>query len=127
MDRDFVLIIVLVLIIYRVCFIVHSAPMRECAVLINAPRAPPNKPLARDQSASLEDWEKLGRTGKKFGFIMGEIGKRPVGKTLRNGHFGLVRLAVSESWLKPCRPTVLAVSGPFKFEYRWRTCLTSSR
>ena len=34
------------------------------------------KPLARDQSASLEDWQKLARTGKKFGFIMGEIGKR---------------------------------------------------
>ena len=51
-----------------------------------------HKALARDQSASLEDWQKLARTGeivpvlrtgrswpglvKLFGFIMGEIGRR---------------------------------------------------
>ena len=35
-----------------------------------------SKALARDPSASLEDWQKLAKTGKKFGFIMGEIGKR---------------------------------------------------
>ena len=35
-----------------------------------------SKALARDPSASLEDWQKLAKTGKKIGFIMGEIGKR---------------------------------------------------
>ena len=37
---------------------------------------PLGKPLARDPFASLEDWQKLARTGNNFGFIMGEIGKR---------------------------------------------------
>ena len=38
--------------------------------------SPTRNALARDPSASLEDWQKLGRTGKKSGFIMGEIGRR---------------------------------------------------
>ena len=38
--------------------------------------SPGIKALARDPSASLEDWQKLARTGKNCDFIMGEIGKR---------------------------------------------------
>ena len=38
------------------------------------------------------------------GPISTEIGK--TGNILRNGHFGLAGLAVSESWLRPCGPSV---------------------
>ena len=55
------------------------------------------KALARDQSLSLEDWQKLARTGESVWFYYGRDRKK-TGKTLRNGHFGQ---AVSESWLRP--------------------------
>ena len=54
--------------------------------------------LARDQSASLEDWHKLARTGEIVWFYNGRDRKK-TGKILRNGNFGR---AVSESWLNPC-------------------------
>ena len=53
--------------------------------------------LARDQSASLEDWQKLARTGEIVWFYNGRDRKK-TGKIVRNGHFGR---AVSESWLNP--------------------------
>ena len=53
--------------------------------------------LARDQSASLEDWLKLARTGEIVWFYNGRDRKKN-GKIVRNGHFGR---AVSESWLNP--------------------------
>ena len=53
--------------------------------------------LARDQSASREDWQKLARTGEIVWFYNGRDRKK-TGKILRKGHFGR---AVSESWLKP--------------------------
>ena len=55
-----------------------------------------NRALARDQSASLEDWQKLARTGEIISFYNGRDKK--TGKIVRNGHFGQ---AVSESWLRP--------------------------
>ena len=61
------------------------------------------KALARDPSASLEDWQKLAKTGKKIWVYNGRDRKK-TGKMLRNGHFGLSGLAVSESWLRPCVP-----------------------
>ena len=53
--------------------------------------------LARDQSASLEDWQKLARNGEIVWFYNGRDRKK-TGKIVRNGHFGR---AVSESWLNP--------------------------
>ena len=53
--------------------------------------------LARDQSASLEDWQKLARTGEIVWFYNGRDRKK-TGKIVRNCHFGR---AVSESWLNP--------------------------
>ena len=53
--------------------------------------------LARDQSASLEDWQKLARSGEIVWFYNGSDRKK-TGKIARNGHFGR---AVSESWLNP--------------------------
>ena len=41
--------------------------------------------LARDQSASLEDWQKLDRTGEIVWFYNGRDRKK-TGKTVRNGH-----------------------------------------
>ena len=58
--------------------------------------------LARDQSASLEDWQKLARTGEIVWFYNGRDRKK-TGKIVRNGHFGR---AVSESWLNLCRRAV---------------------
>ena len=58
------------------------------------------KPLARDPSASLEDWQKFAKTGKNVWFYNGRDRKK-TGKILRNGHFGLSGLAVSESWPWP--------------------------
>ena len=55
--------------------------------------------LARDPSASLEYWQKLAKTGKTFWFYNGRDRKK-TGKMLRNCHFGLSGLAVSESWLR---------------------------
>ena len=55
------------------------------------------KALARDQSASLEDWQKLVRTGEIVWFYNGR--DRKTRKIVRNGNFGR---AVSESWLRPC-------------------------
>ena len=52
------------------------------------------KALAGDPSASLEDWQMLARTGKKFWFYNGRDRKK-TGNFLRNGHFGLAGLAVS--------------------------------
>ena len=57
-----------------------------------------NRVLARDQSASLDDWQKLARTGEIVWFYNGRDRKK-TGKIVRNGHFGR---AVSESWLNPC-------------------------
>ena len=54
----------------------NSADVCNRASIVTAWGLGPAKPLARDPSASLEDWQKLARTGKKIGFIMGEIGKR---------------------------------------------------
>ncbi len=54
--------------------------------------------LARDQSASLEDWQNLARTGEIVWFYNWRDRKK-TGKIARNGHFGR---AVSESWLNPC-------------------------
>ena len=53
--------------------------------------------LARDQSASLEDWQKLARTGEIVWFYNGRDRKK-TGKIVRNGDFGR---AISESWLNP--------------------------
>ena len=55
------------------------------------------KALARDPSASLEDWQRLARTGEIVWFYNGRDRKK-TGKILRNGHFGR---AISESWLRP--------------------------
>ena len=55
------------------------------------------KALARDPSASLEDWQRLARTGEIVWFYNGRNRKK-TGKILRNGHFGR---AISESWLRP--------------------------
>ena len=60
---------------------------------------PSSRVLARDQSASLEDWQKLARTGEIVWFYNGRDRKK-TGKSVRNGHFGR---AVSESWLNPCQ------------------------
>ena len=60
--------------------------------------------LARDQSASLEDWQKLARTGEIVWFYNGRDRKK-TDKIVRNGHFGQ---AVSESWLNPCLWGVVA-------------------
>ena len=57
--------------------------------------------LARDQSGSLEDWQKLARTGEIVWFYDGRDRKK-TGKIVRNGHFGR---AVSEYWLNPCTDT----------------------
>ena len=43
--------------------------------------------LARDQSASLEDWQKLARTGEIVLFYNGRDRKK-TGKIVRNCHFG---------------------------------------
>ncbi len=61
-------------------------------------QAPLTRVLARDQSASLEDWQKLARTGEIVWFYNGRDRKK-TGKIARNCHFGR---AVSESWLNPC-------------------------
>ena len=53
--------------------------------------------LARDQSASLEDWQKLARTGEIVWFYNGRDRKK-TGKIVINCHFGR---AVSESLAKP--------------------------
>ena len=58
----------------------------------------PSRVLARDQSPSLEDWQKLATTGEIVWFYNGRDRKK-TGKIVRNGHFGR---AVSESWLNPC-------------------------
>ena len=60
--------------------------------------------LARDQSASLEDWQKLARTGEIVWFYNGRDRKK-TGKIVRNGHFGQ---AVSESWLNLCGQVMTA-------------------
>ena len=54
------------------------------------------KALAKDQSASIEDWQKLARTGEIVWFYKRRDRKK-TGKIVRNGHFGR---AVSESWLR---------------------------
>ena len=59
---------------------------------------PSDKALARDPSASHEDWQKLARTGEIVWFYNGR--ERKTVKILRfilYGHFGW---AVSESWLR---------------------------
>ena len=53
--------------------------------------------LARDQSASLEYWQKLARTGEIVWLYNGRDRKK-TGKIVTNGHFGR---AVSQSWLNP--------------------------
>ena len=62
----------------------------------------PSRVLARDQSASLEDWQKLARTGEIVWFYKWRDRKK-TGKIVRNGHF---ERAVSESWLNPCFPVL---------------------
>ena len=69
------------------------------------------KALARDQSASLEDWQKLARTGEIVWFYNGRNRKK-TGKMLRYGHF---EQAVSESWLKPL-PIKQIAQGSTRFD-----------
>ena len=47
------------------------------------------KALAKDPSASLEDWNKLARTGEIVWFYNGKDRKKTC-KILRNGYFGTV-------------------------------------
>ena len=68
--------------------------------------------LARDQSASLEDWQKLARTGEIVWFYNGRHRKK-TGKIVRNSHVGR---AVSEFWLNPCM-LVLVATGQLATEY----------
>ena len=83
---------------------------------------PIHRVLARDQSASLQDWQKLARTGEIVWFYNGRDRKK-TGKIVRNGHFGR---AVSESWLlNPClyimKYTLHSVTWTRNTAYHW-TC-----
>ena len=64
---------------------------------LNALMKVDSRVLARDQSASREDWHKLARTGEIVWFYNGRD-RNKTGKMLRNCHFGRT---VSESWLNP--------------------------
>ncbi len=76
------------------------------------PKLFPIRVLARDHSASLEDWQKLARTGDIVWFYNGRDRKK-TGKIVRNCHFGR---AVSESWLNPCSQCLF---NPVCFAFVW--------
>ena len=62
---------------------------------VSSGQAPSQRP-----ACSLEDWQKFAKSGRNVWFYNGRDRKK-TGKILRNGHFGLSGLAVSESWLRP--------------------------